>query len=180
MKKFLTTILFSSLTLLIFAQAYKPVDEGSKVKFVIKNFGINTGGTFNGLDGTISFDPANPANASFEVSVETKSVNTDVDSRDEHLRGETYFDAEKFPKLTFKSTKVTKTNSAEFLYMFGNITIKGVTKEIKFPFKATQKDNGYLFEGNFKLNRRDFGVGNSSLSLSDELTVTLSVFAKKN
>ncbi|MEJ0104488.1 MAG: hypothetical protein WDO19_18825 [Bacteroidota bacterium] len=48
MKKILTTFLFSSLTVLVFAQAYKPVDEGSKVKFVIKNFGINTGGTFNG------------------------------------------------------------------------------------------------------------------------------------
>ncbi len=180
MKKILTTFLFSSLTVLVFAQAYKPVDEGSKVKFVIKNFGINTGGTFNGLDGAISFDPANPANASFDVSIDAKSIDTDVESRDNHLRKEEYFNVEKFPKISFKSTKITKTNSAEFFYMFGNITIKGVTKEIKFPFKATPKDDGYVFEGNFKLNRRDFGVGGNSLSLSDELTVNLSVFAKKN
>jgi len=180
MKKILTTFLFSSLTVLVFAQVYKPADEGSKVKFVIKNFGINTGGTFNGLDGTINFDPANAANASFEVSVDAKTIDTDVESRDNHLRKGEYFDVEKFPKISFKSTKITKTNSAEFLYMFGNITIKGVTKEIKFPFKATPKDDGYVFEGNFKLNRRDFGVGGNSLSLSDELTVNLSVFAKKN
>ncbi|MGC4034619.1 MAG: YceI family protein [Chitinophagaceae bacterium] len=180
MKRILTTFIFSSLTVLVFAQTYKPVDEGSKVKFVIKNFGINTGGTFNGLDGTIVFDPANPANASFDVNVDAKTIDTDVESRDNHLRKEEYFDVEKFPTLNFKSTKVTKTNSSDFLYMFGNITIKGVSKEIKFPFKATPKDDGYIFEGNFKLNRRDFGVGGSSLSLSDELTVTLSVFAKKN
>ena len=180
MKKILTTFLFSSLTILVFAQAYKPVDEGSKVKFVIKNFGFNTGGTFNGLNGAVIFDPANLANASFEVSVDAKTVDTDVESRDNHLRKEEYFDVEKFPKLSFKSSKITKTNSAEFLYMFGNITIKGVTKELKFPFKATPKDDGFLFEGNFKLNRRDFGVGGNSLSLSDELTVTLSVFAKKS
>lgn len=180
MKNFLTTFIFSSLTVLVFAQAYKPVDDGSKVKFVIKNFGINTGGTFNGLDGTINFDPANLAAASFDVSVAAKTVDTDVEARDNHLRKEEYFDVEKFPTLNFKSTKVTKTNSAEFLYMFGNITIKGVTKEIKFPFKATPKDDGFLFEGNFKLNRRDFGVGGNSLSLSDELTVSLSVFAKKS
>jgi len=179
MKKFLTTFIFSSLTLWIFAQTYKPVDSESKVKFVIKNFGINTGGIFKGLDGTINFDPANLAAATFDVNVDAKTVDTDVESRDNHLRKEEYLNVEKFPTLNFKSTKVTKTNSNEFLYMFGNITIKGVTKEIKFPFKATQKDEGILFEGTFKLNRRDFGVGGNSLSLSDELTVTLSVLAKK-
>jgi len=179
MKKFLTTFIFSSLTLWIFAQTYKPVDSESKVKFVIKNFGINTGGIFKGLDGTINFDPANLAAATFDVNVDAKTVDTDVESRDNHLRKEEYLNVEKFPTLNFKSTKVTKTNSNEFLYMFGNITIKGVTKEIKFPFKATQKDEGLLFEGTFKLNRRDFGVGGNSLSLSDELTVTLSVLAKK-
>ena len=180
MKKILTTLLFSSLTILVFAQAYKPVDEKSQVKFVIKNFGIGTGGTFNGLDGSIVFDPANLPSASFDVNVDVKTIDTDVESRDNHRRKEEYFDVDKFPKINFKSTKITKSNSAEFLYMFGNITIKGVTKEVKFPFKATLKDDGYLFEGNFKLNRRDFGVGGGSLSLSDELTVTLSVFAKKN
>lgn len=180
MKKFLTTFIFSSLTALVFAQTLKPVDEGSKVKFVIKNFGINTGGTFSGLNGTISFDPANPTASSFDVSADAKTVDTDIEARDNHLRKEEYLNVEKFPTINFKSTKVTKTNSADFLYMFGNIIIKGVTKEIKFPFKATPKDDGYLFEGSFKLNRRDFGVGGGSLSLSDELTVNLSVFAKKS
>jgi len=180
MKKILTTFIFSSLTLLIFAQTYKPVDGDSNVRFVIKNFGINTGGIFKGLDGTINFDPANLAAASFDVNVDAKTIDTDVEARDNHLRKEEYLNVEKFPTLNFKSTKVTKTNSNDFLYMFGNITIKGVTKEIKFPFKATQKDDGYLFEGTFKLNRRDFGVGGNSLSLSDDLTVTLSVLAKKS
>ncbi|MES1218704.1 MAG: YceI family protein [Bacteroidota bacterium] len=179
MKRILTTFILSSLTLLVFAQAYTPVDNGSKVKFSIKNFGINTGGTFEGLEGTINFNPDDPSTANFDVNVDAKTVNTDVESRDNHLRKEEYFDVEKFPKINFKSTKVTKTNSKEYLYMFGNITIKGVSKEIKFPFKVTPKDDGFLFEGNFKLNRRDFGVGGNSLALSDDLTVTLSVFAKK-
>ena len=132
------------------------------------------------MEGTINFNPQDLTAASFDVSVDTKTVDTDIESRDNHLRREEYFNVEKYPKINFKSAKVTKTNSTDFLYMFGNITIKGVSKEIKFPFKATPKDDGYLFEGNFKLNRRDFGVGGNSLSLSDELTVTLSVFAKKN
>jgi len=180
MKKFLTTFIFSSLTLLVLAQAYTPVTEGSKVYFVIKNLGINTGGTFGGLEGTINFNPADPTTANFDINVDAGTVDTDIENRDKHLRKEEYFNVEKYPKINFKSSKVTKTNSKDFLYMFGNITIKGVSKEIKFPFKATPKDDGLLFEGNFKLNRRDFGVGGNSLSLSDELTVTLSVFAKKN
>ena len=162
----------------VFAQSYTPKDAGSKVHFSIKNFGVATGGDFTGLSGSIKFDPNNLTTADFNVSVESKTVDTDMEARDKDLRKSNYFDVEKYPTLTFKSTKVTKTNKADYLYMFGNITIKGVTKEVKFPFKATAKDGGYLFEGSFKLNRRDFGVGGNSISLSDELTVTLSVFAK--
>jgi len=62
--------------------------------------------------------------------------------------------------------------------MFGNLTIKGVTKPVEFGFSASPQNGGYVFDGEFKINRRDFGVGESSVSLSDNLTVTLSVFAR--
>ncbi len=112
MKKILTTFIFSSFTVLIFAQTYKPVNDGSEVKFVIKNFGIKTGGTFTGLNGAINFDPANLSNITFDVSVDAKTVDTDVEARDNHLRKEEYLDVEKYPTLNFKSTKVSKTNSS--------------------------------------------------------------------
>ena len=163
-----------------FGQNYTPVDAGSKVRFVIKNFGINTGGTFEGLAGTIVFDPANLAGASFNVSLDAKSVNTDMEARDNHLRKEEYFDVEKYPKLSFRSTKITTTNKEGYLFMFGVITIKNISKEISFPFKQTSKDGGILFDGEFKLNRLDFGVGGKSFSMSDELNVELSIFAKKS
>ena len=178
-KKVFTAIaLFCIVT--AFGQNYTPTDAGSKVRFVIKNFGINTGGTFEGLTGTIIFDPANLANASFNVSVDAKTVDTDVEARDNHLRKEEYFDVEKYPKLSFRSTKITTTNKEGYLYMFGIITIKNTSKEISFPFKQTNKDGGILFDGEFKLNRRDFGVGGKSFSMSDELNVELSIFAKKS
>lgn len=164
----------------IYAQQYTPSDDGSKVKFVIKNLGINTGGTFDGLKGTISFDAANPLTASFDVTVDASTVDTDIDSRDNHLRKQEYFDVEKYPVIRIQSSRITKTNSAQYLYFFGTITIKGVSKEIKFPFKATAKDDGFLFEGEFKINRRDFGVGGNSMVLSDDVSVSLSVFAKKS
>jgi len=179
LKGIFTTLALAS-TILVFSQTYTPTDEGSKVRFVIKNFGINTGGTFDGLSGSITFDPASLATASFNVSVDSKTVDTDMEARDNHLRKAEYFDVEKFPKLSFRSTKITTTNKEGYLFMFGVITIKNVSKEISFPFKQTSKDGGILFEGEFKLNRRDFGVGGKSFSMSDELTVELSVFAKKS
>ena len=165
---------------LVFGQNFTPIDEGSKVHFVVDNFGIATGGNFKGLTGTIKYDPAQPAAADFDVSVDATTIDTDIESRDNHLKRKEYFDVKNYPKISFKSTKITKTNKDSFLYMFGNITIKGVTKEVKFPFTATSQNGGYLFEGSFKLNRRDFGVGSSSLSLSDNVTVTLSIVAKAN
>ena len=178
-KKVFTAIaLFCVVT--AFGQNYTPTDAGSKVRFVIKNFGINTGGTFEGLTGSILFDPANLAGASFNVSVDAKSVDTDMEARDNHLRKEEYFDVEKYPKLSFRSTKITTTNKEGYLFMFGVITIKNISKEISFPFKQTSKDDGILFEGEFKLNRRDFGVGGKSFSMSDDLNVELSIFGKKS
>jgi polyisoprenoid-binding protein YceI len=177
-KSFTALALFCVITTI--GQNYSPTDAGSKVRFVIKNFGINTGGTFDGLTGTIIFDPLNLTSASFNVSVDAKSVDTDMEGRDNHLRKAEYFDVEKYPKLSFKSTKITTTNKEGYFYMFGVITIKNISKEISFPFKQTSKDGGILFEGEFKLNRLDFGVGGKSFSMADELNVELSVFAKKN
>jgi polyisoprenoid-binding protein YceI len=178
MKRIFLSFSVFALSFGLFSQSYTPVDEGSKVHFVISNFGIATGGDFTGLSGSIKFDPNDLAASEFDVSVDANSVDTDIEARDNHLRKTEYLDVKDYPKLFFKSTRITKTNKDGFLYMFGNITIKGVTKEIKFPFTATVKNGGYLFEGSFKLNRRDFGVGKGSLSLSDDLAVSLSVFAK--
>jgi polyisoprenoid-binding protein YceI len=180
MKKQFTAFIFLIFSSVLLAQNFTPVDQGSKVHFVIRNFGINTGGDFTGLAGTIKFDPNNLSVADFNVSIDASTIDTDISSRDNHLRKEGYFDVKNYPKISFKSTKITKTNSTDYLYMFGNLTIKGVTKEVKFPFKATAQNGGYFFEGEFKLNRRDFGVGGNSLSLSDDVTITLSVLAKAN
>lgn len=176
-ERVLTSFLFI-FSALVFGQNYTPVDEGSKVHFVIDNFGIATGGDFKGLTGTIKFDPAQPTAGDFDVSVDASTIDTDIESRDNHLKRAEYFNVKNYPKISFKSTKITKTNKDSYLYMYGNITIKGVTKEVEFPFTATPRNGGYVFEGSFKINRRDFGVGGSSLSLSDNVTVTLSIVAK--
>lgn len=163
----------------IFAQStLTPFDAGSKVHFVIKNFGIKTGGDFRGLKGNIKFYPANPAASVFDVTVDAGTIDTDNESRDDHLRKAEYFDAATYKTIQIKSTKVVFSKVAGRFYMYANITIKGVTKPVEFGFGANPKNGGYVFDGEFKINRRDFGVGGSSVSMSDNLTVSLSVFAK--
>lgn len=164
------------------AQSYSPVDSASKVHFVIKNFGIGTGGDFTGLKGDVTFLPDSLAGCTFDVSIATSTVDTDNKMRDKSLVSDEYFDAEKFPLITIVSTKIEKTNktTAGFYYFTGDLTIKGVTKAIAFPFQAKEENDGYLFTGNFEINRSDFEVGSQSIVLSDQVAVTLSVFAKKN
>ena len=162
------------------AQHYTPGDEGSDVKFKIKNLGVSVAGSFKGLKGAIHFEPAKLTNSSIEATVESSTVNTGINGRDNHLRKEEYFDVKKFGTINIKSTKITPANKEGWLYFFGTLTLKGVTKEISFPFQATEKDGGFIFTGEFKINRRDYGVGGNSLILSDTLTVSLNVFAKKS
>ena len=155
-----------------------PTDTGSKIHFTIKNFGINTGGDFTGMKGTIVFDAAKPATAAFDVSVEAKTVDTDNDSRDGHLRTDDYFDVVKFPEIKLVSTKVEATSKANTYMFTGNLIIKGVSKPQHFLFTALPKDGGYVFAADFEINRRDFNVGGNSAVLSDNVKISITAFAK--
>ncbi|HRH50699.1 MAG TPA: YceI family protein [Panacibacter sp.] len=164
----------------LFAQELVPVDGGSAVKFTIKNFGISTTGTFSGLKGKILFNSSDVAASFFKVTVAAASIDTDIKVRDSHLKKEDYFDVNKYPEISFTSTKITASASAGAFLVTGNINIKGIVKEITFPFMVAPINDGFIFTGNFKVNRRDFNVGGNSFSLSDNLSVSLSVYAKKD
>jgi polyisoprenoid-binding protein YceI len=166
------------LTWNLLSAQYKPVDNGSTIQFKIKNFGINTGGSFTGIQGNIKFDINHLNDTNFDVSVDANTINTGVDMRDNHLRNDSYFDVKNYPRIHFVSTKVTPSTKTGILFIFGKLTIKNQTKDISFPFTATATNDGYLFKGVFNINRRDFGVGGSSI-ISDDLEVELSVLAKK-
>ncbi len=161
------------------AQNFTPVDASSKIHFVIKNFGVKTGGDFTGLKGTIVFNPKNLIASSYNVSINAATVDTDNSTRDKHLRKAEYFDVEKFPLITYVSTKITESSIAGRYFVIGNLTIKGVTKVVQFGFSATPNDKGYVFKGEFEINRRDYGVGGSSMSMSDKLKVSLDITANK-
>jgi polyisoprenoid-binding protein YceI len=176
------TILTGSLIIMLnsMAQVLIPKDEKQAVSFSIKNFGLTVNGSFTGVQGSISFNPASLVTASFNVTVDAGTVNTGNNSRDGHLKKEEYFNATAFKEISLVSTKITG-GSAQGAYLFeGVLSIKGTNKSIAFPFTAVQTTEGYLFTGSFKINRRDFKVGGSSLVLSDNLTVNLKVSAKRS
>lgn len=160
------------------AQQYIPADSQSAIRFTIKNFGINTSGIFSGINGTIHFDANDISNAAFNVRLNAASVDTDNNTRDNHLKKEEYFNVKQYPYISFSSTAVKKMSDGRYLLQ-GNITIKGVTKPVAIPFSVMPQNDDLLFTGDFQLNRRDFKVGGKSIVLSDNLTITLSVLAKK-
>ncbi len=174
-------IMLMPITIVGFAngQHYIPVDDKSTIEFVIKNFGFSTKGTFNGLSGSINFDQASISESGFMVNINAASINTGIKARDNHLGKEEYFNVKKYPVIQFTSVKIEAGKEKNSYNVTGNLFIKGVNKQIQFLFTALE-DAGYIiFKGSFPLNRKDFGIGGKSISLSDNLTVNLTVFAKK-
>ncbi len=177
MKKLLSLI-FLLISVWVNAQSFTPVDAGSKLHFVIKNLGINTGGDITGLKGNIVFDAKNTAKCFFDVTVNVKTIATDNGKRDEHLKKPEYFSADQYPTIRLVSTKILAGVDLKHFTFQGNLTIKNITKPVSFPFTAEGKVGGALFVGSFEINRIDFGVGKNSFSLSDKVKITLSAFAK--
>lgn len=164
MKNILAAITLLIVSTTAFAQT-KSISN-AKVSFEIKNLGIKTGGTIGGVQGTIAFDPAALATSKIEATADVNTINTDNDMRDEHLKKDDYFDVQKYPKIGLSSVSFKKANGNNFTGQF-NLTLKGKTKMVEVPF--TYADNS--FKGSFKINRRDFSIGGSSMTMGDEVTI---------
>ena len=163
------------------AQRYVPSDKESRVHFTIRNFGIKTGGDLTNLSGEIFFFRTDMNATRMNVSVEASTIDTDNNTRDSHLKDEEYFDVANHPLITLSSTKIEQTNKTDdgYYYFTGNLTMRGITKEITFPFKVEKTNDDYLFTGEFEINRLDFEIGSNSAVLSNTVNVSLSVLAKK-
>lgn len=119
-------------------------------------------GRFKDFTGTIHYDDKDVTKSSVEFNAKVTSIDTGVEGRDRHLRTADFFEVEKFPEMTFKSTKVERKGKNYFLH--GDLTIKGVTKPVTLPFTLT----GAIKDGRgntrigiaaqTKIDRRDFGI----------------------
>lgn len=160
------------------AQALKPAEAESSVTFVIRNMGMDVDGSLRGLKGVINFDPTQAAKGSFDVTADVNTINTGIEKRDNHLKQSDFFDAETYPVIQIKSTRILP-KTGNIYYAEAMLTMHGVTKDIKFDFIAKPVAGGYLFTANFSLNRLDYKIGKNSMTMGDKVNVKLSVVGKK-
>lgn len=166
------------LSLVFTASAQKTTVTKSKITFEIKNLGIKTGGSIGGVQANVQFNPANLPASSIEATADVKTINTDNDERDSHLKSEDFFEVARYPKITMNSVSLSKKGS-NYVGKF-NVTIKNKTKQLELPFSYVQSGSSETFKGTLKLNRLDFGVGDSSLVLSNDVTVNIEIEVSKS
>lgn len=160
----------------------------SAAEFKVKHMMIsNVKGQFTKLTGALHFDEQDITKSTVEASIEATSIHTRDEQRDAHLKGADFFDVEKFPTLTFKSTAVARKSDDE-LTVTGDLTVHGVTRKVLFtvegPTPAAKDPWGNTRLGlsaTTKINRKDFGLTwNAALEtggilVGDEVTITLDV-----
>jgi polyisoprenoid-binding protein YceI len=136
----------------------------SLIEFSVKHMMISTvRGRFTKFDGALNLDDKSPAQSVVEGWVETASVDTHDPTRDGHLRSADFFDAEKFPKMTFRATKITPAGDERFKVL-GDLTVKETTRPITFDvtYEGQNKDpwgnTRRAFSADVAINRKDFGL----------------------
>jgi len=160
----------------------------SAAEFKVKHMMIsNVKGRFTGLNGTLLEDPADPARSSVVASIDVSSISTHDEQRDAHLKSADFFDAEKYPTMTFKSTRVERKSDGEHR-VTGDLTLHGVTKPVTFevegasaPAKDPWGNTRIGLSATGKINRKDFGLNwNSALEtggilVGEDVHITLDV-----
>ena len=157
----------------------------STIGFRVKHFGlVDVPGYFRDFTGTVKFDGKDVAKSTVEFAAKMESVDTGVAGRDKHLKNADFFEVEKYPEMTFKSTKVEK--KGKNWMVTGDLMMKGVTKQIMFPitvagFVKTERGTKVGATAETTINRRDFGVNYDSKlpggtsAVSDEIKVILNI-----
>ena len=159
----------------------------SEIGFSVRHMMISkVRGQFTSFDGNVHIGADNPANSSISGSIDVASIDTREEQRDAHLRSADFFDVDNFPKMTFQSTRIEH-QSGDRYKVYGNLTIKDITREIAFD--VTDEGKGQDPWGNqrwgvsaiAKINRKDFGLTwNVALEtggwlVGDEITINAEV-----
>jgi polyisoprenoid-binding protein YceI len=154
----------------------------SAAQFSVRHFGISTvRGAFTKLQGTVQYSPSDPTQCAIEATIESSSVDTRVEMRDNDLRGASYLDVAKYPTITFKSKRAAPDGPGK-MKITGDLTIHGVTKEVVLdvegPTPVMHDPMGNLRMGasaTTKISRKDFGVNGAPGLVGDEVTIVLDI-----
>lgn len=166
----------------------------SEIGFDIRHLFSKVHGRFNTFQGSIVFDEKSPANISVDATADAKSIWTDNEKRDGHLRSADFFAADSFPTLSFKSTKVTAAGDKKYR-IAGDLTMRGVTRPVVFDAEflgagqvgvGGQSWGGKAgFSATTVVNRQDFRINwnktldNGGLMLDDKVTLVLNLEASQ-
>jgi polyisoprenoid-binding protein YceI len=192
MKKILASLLALSPALALAATTTWNVDPShSHVGFGVKHLVIsNVRGEFSKYDGKVVLDDADVTRSTVEATVDVNSVDTKVADRDAHLKGPDFFDAARYPRMTFRSTNVAKAGK-DALRVTGDLTLHGVTKPVVLDVATTPEVKGMYgetrraFSGTTKLSRKEFGLAWNKLveagpAVGDEVTIALDLEVVKD
>jgi polyisoprenoid-binding protein YceI len=149
----------------------------SEVQFKVKHLVISTvSGFFKSFEGELDTENDDFTNAEISFSLDINSIDTNQTPRDEHLKSADFFDAEKYPKISFKSTSFTKTGADEYA-LVGDLTVKDVTKSVKLDVEFGGAADDFYgntkagFEISGKINRKEFGLTWSGVTEAGSVVV---------
>ena len=154
----------------------------SAAQFSVRHLGVSTvRGAFMKVTGSATYDPADPAKNTVDVSIDANSVDTRVQMRDNDLRSPNFLDVQKYPTITFKS-KQAKSAGPGKMQIVGDLTIHGVTKEVTLdvdgpsaPIKDPWGNQRIGASASTKVNRKDFGVNGAPGGVGDDVQITIDV-----
>jgi polyisoprenoid-binding protein YceI len=142
------------------ATRFRVLPDGSELRFHATSRFVNADGRFTRFTGEAVVDPADPASARVSVTIEAASLDTGIARRDNHLRSEDFFHVQRFPSITFESTRVEGTGQR--LVLTGRLTMRGVTREVTIPLEVLMSGGTLEARGRFEVNRGDYGINYDS------------------
>jgi polyisoprenoid-binding protein YceI len=184
----ITTIIALALPVIASAAAWNIDPDHSNIGFKVRHLMVsNVKGNFEKHSGTIDLDDKDIAKSRITVTIDTNSINTSVQKRDEHLRSADFFDVAKYPTMTFVSKKVARAGKDK-LQVTGDLTLHGVTRQVVLDVEGPSLESkdpwGNIRRGasaTTKINRKDFGlVWNKALetggvAVGEDVTIYLEI-----
>lgn len=153
------------------------------IGFRIRHILTKVEGRFKSFDGTIWIDRVNPAASKVDLTIQTASIDTGVEARDNDLRSPNFFDAATYPTITFKSTRIEPKGKDQY-DVTGDFSLHGVTKQIRVPVKALGfapmgKVEKAGFEVSFPIDRKDYGIVKLIPVVGEDVEINIQVEANK-
>lgn len=165
------------------AKTYSIDPLHSSVGFTVRHLVSKVQGGFKKVSGTFDYEPGNPKAWKADVEIDPASIDTRVEARDNHLRNPDFFDVEKCPKMTFKSTKAEATGATSGK-LYGDLLMHCVTKPVVLDLdiagEAKDPKGNPVFGASAtgKLNRKDWGITSGAGMVGDEVTLTIDIEAR--